>query len=97
MERKDAQHIKSIIKEYLSQNRELDHKMLESRVVRSWEKVIGKTVARATTNIYMDRGTLYLSINSSVMRNELLMLKDRIMKAMNEEVGHQIVTAVVIR
>ncbi|WP_066627269.1 DUF721 domain-containing protein [Labilibacter marinus] len=97
MERKNAQHIKSIIKEFLEKNKNLDHKMLENRVVRSWEKVIGKTVARATTTIYMDRGTLYLSINSSVMRNELLMLKDKIMIAMNEEVGHQIVTAIVIR
>ncbi len=97
MERKKTQHIKSIIKEYLSQNRDLDHKMLENRVVRSWEKVIGKTVARATTNIYIHRGTLYLSINSSIMRNELLMLKDKIMSALNEEVGHQIITAIVIR
>ncbi len=96
MEKKDAQHIKSIIGEILK-NQHLDHKMLENRVVRSWEKVIGKTVARATTSIYMYQGTLYLSINSSVMRNELLMLKDKIMHALNEEVGHQIVTAVVIR
>lgn len=96
MERKNAVHIKSIISGILKKEN-LDHKMLENRVVRSWEKVIGKTVARATTNIYMYQGTLYLSINSSVMRNELLMLKDKIMAAMNEEVGHTVVTAVVIR
>lgn len=96
MERKNAVHIKSIIRGILKKEN-LDHKMLENRVVRSWEKVIGKTVARATTNIYMYQGTLYLSINSSVMRNELLMLKDKIMVAMNEEVGHTVVTAVVIR
>ena len=54
-------------------------------------------MAKATTQIYMHNGTLYLSINSSVMRNELLMLKDRIMLALNNEVGHQIVTAIVIR
>ncbi|SMO38962.1 Protein of unknown function [Saccharicrinis carchari] len=96
MERKNAVHIKSIIHDILKKE-SLDHKMLENRVVRSWEKVIGKTVARATTNIYMYRGTLYLSINSSVMRNELLMLKDKIMHALNEEVGHKVVTAVVIR
>ena len=96
MEKKDAQHIRSIINEILK-NQHLDHKMLENRVVRSWEKVIGKTVARATTNIYMYNGTLYLNINSSVMRNELLMLKDKIMNALNEEVGHKIVTAIVIR
>ncbi len=96
MEKKDAQHIRSIINEILK-NQHLDHKMLENRVVRSWEKVIGRTVARATTNIYMYNGTLYLNINSSVMRNELLMLKDKIMNALNEEVGHKIVTAIVIR
>lgn len=96
MERKNAVHIKSIISGILKKEN-LDHKMLENRVVRSWEKVIGKTVARATTNIYVYQGTLYLSINSSVMRNELLMLKDKIMVALNEEVGHTVITAVVIR
>ncbi len=96
MDKKEAKHIKSIIGDFLK-NQKLDHKMLENRAVRSWEKVIGKTVAKATTNIYIDRGTLYLSINSSVMRNELLMLKDKIVVAMNQEVGHQIITAIVIR
>ncbi len=96
MEKKEAQHIKDIISEILK-NQHLDLKMLENRVVRSWEKVIGRTVARATTQIYMYQGTLYVSINSSVMRNELLMLKDKIMDALNQEVGHIVVTAIVIR
>ncbi|MCW3788134.1 DUF721 domain-containing protein [Plebeiibacterium sediminum] len=96
MEKKDAVKIKEIISEILKRDH-LDHKMLENRVVRSWEKVIGRNVARATTQIFMHNGTLYVSINSSVMRNELLMLKDRIMLALNNEVGHQIVTAIVIR
>lgn len=96
MEKKQAQPIKNIINEILKRQH-LDHKMLENRVVRSWEKVIGKNVARATTQIFMNNGTLYLSINSSVMRNELLMLKDKIMDALNQEVGHVVVTAIVIR
>jgi len=96
MEKKDAQPLKQIINEILK-NQHLDHKMLENRVVRSWEKVIGRTVAKATTQIFMNNGTLYLSINSSVMRNELLMLKDKIMDALNREVGHRVVTAIVIR
>ncbi len=96
MQKKEAVKIREVISEILKRDH-LDHKMLENRVVRSWEKVIGKTVARATTQIYMHNGTLYLSINSSVMRNELLMLKDKIMHALNSEVGHQVVTAIVIR
>ncbi len=96
MEKKEAQHIKEVISQILK-NQQLDHKMLENRVVRSWEKVIGRTVAKATTQIFMHQGTLYVSINSSVMRNELLMLKDKIMNALNEEVGHVIVTAIMIR
>ncbi|MCW3808075.1 DUF721 domain-containing protein [Plebeiibacterium marinum] len=96
MEKKEAVRIKEVISQILKSD-QLDHKMLENRVVRSWEKVIGSTVARATNQIYMHQGTLYLNINSSVMRNELLMLKDRIMDALNQEVGHRIVTAIVIR
>ncbi|TLX74694.1 DUF721 domain-containing protein [Labilibacter sediminis] len=96
MEKKEAQPIKAIISEILKRQH-LDHKMLENRVVRSWEGVIGKTVAKATTEIFMHNGTLYLRINSSVMRNELLMLKDKIKDALNNEVGHQIVMDIVIR
>lgn len=96
MEKKEAQPIKAIIAEILKKQH-LDHKMLENRVVRSWEQVIGKTVARATTEIFVHSGTLYLRINSSVMRNELLMLKDKIKDALNNEVGHQIVMDIVIR
>ncbi len=96
MKKKEAVKIREVISEILKRDH-LDHKMLENRVVRSWEKVIGKTVARATTQIFMNNGTLYVSINSSVMRNELLMLRDKIMHALNNEVGHQVVTAMVIR
>ncbi len=96
MEKKEAQHIKEVISQILK-NQQLDYKMLENRVVRSWEKVIGRTVAKATTQIFMHQGTLYVSINSSVMRNELLMLKDKIMHALNEEVGYVVVTAIMIR
>jgi len=96
MEKKEAQPIKAIISEILKRQH-LDHKMLENRVVRLWEQVIGKTVAKATTEIFMHNGTLYLRINSSVMRNELLMLKDKIIDALNKEVGHQVVMDIVIR
>ncbi len=96
MKKKEAVKIREVISEILKRDH-LDHKMLENRVVRSWEKVIGKTVARATNQIFMNNGTLYVSINSSVMRNELLMLRDKIMYALNNEVGHQVVTAMVIR
>ena len=41
MEKKDAVKIREVISEILKRDH-LDHKMLENRVVRSWEKVIGK-------------------------------------------------------
>ena len=69
----------------------------EFRAVHYWEKVMGKTVARVTRNVYFKNGILFVSLNSSVVRGELVMLKDKIIKNMNEAVGSQTIKDIIFK
>ncbi len=96
MKRGNTLAIREIIDEFLKKEH-LDQGLLENRVVNSWEEVIGRTVARATTHVSMNNGTLYVKVNSSVIRNELLLIKSKIINVINQHIGHHIVMDLVIQ
>lgn len=96
MKRKAVQPISDILKDYLKE-KNLNKGLLENRAVSYWPKVLGPTVARSTQRIYMYNGTLYVQLNSSVLRNELLMWKDKIIRNLNQAIGEEIVQEVVIK
>ncbi|NPA37226.1 MAG: DUF721 domain-containing protein [Chlorobi bacterium] len=94
--RNTALPIKDILGEILD-NGPLKKGISESRAVSYWEQVMGKPVARVTTNIYFRNGTLFVSINSSVVRSELVMLKNKIIARMNEAIGYSVIRDIVFR
>lgn len=96
MERKKVQSLGSIIKEYLKESH-LEGKMAEVEVVNAWPEVLGKTVARATKNVYIKNGTLFVKLKSSIVRNELFMMRQDIINALNKHVGVIIVKDLVLQ
>ncbi|MBS2097517.1 DUF721 domain-containing protein [Carboxylicivirga linearis] len=96
MKRKAVQPISDILKEYLKEKK-LNQGLLENRAIQYWEKVLGPSVARSTRRIYMYQGTLYVELNSSVLRNELLMWKDRIIINLNQAIGDEVVMDLVLK
>lgn len=96
MRRKNVQPISDILKDYLKEKK-LNQGLMENRAIQYWGRVLGPSVAKATNRIYMYRGTLYVELNSSVLRNELLMWKDRIITNLNQAIGENIVTELVLK
>ncbi len=96
MRRNEVQSLGSAIKDYLKEKK-FDSKLAEVDAVNSWEKIIGRPVARATTSIYIKDQTLYLHLKSSVVRNELFMMRNEIIRAMNEHAGQVIVKMIVLK
>jgi len=96
MKRKAVQPISDILKEYLKEKK-LNQGLLENRAIQYWERVLGPSVARSTRKIYMYQGTLYVELNSSVLRNELLMWKDRIIINLNQAIGEEVVMDLVLK
>jgi len=96
MRRKKTQALSDIIKEVMKKQK-LNKGMLENRAVHYWEKVLGPSVARATHRIYIRNGVLYVEMTSSVLRNELMMWKDKIINNLNQAIGDNIVRDIVFR
>lgn len=75
----------------------LDRKYKEYEVINKWEEIIGKTVARSTTQIFIDDATLYVTIKSPAIRNEIFMMRSEIVKRMNEIAGFELLKTMVLR
>ena len=96
MKRSEFQSLGSAIREYLKEEK-IDGKIAEIEAVNMWESIIGKQIARATSSIYIKEGTLYIHLKSSIVRNELMMMRNDIMQVMNQRVGSRVIKAIILR
>lgn len=62
-----------------------------------WEQIMGSTVARYTDSIQIVNHTLFISTRVAPLRNELVYQKDKIIQRVNEALGEQVISEVVIR
>jgi len=96
MRKKNTQKIDEVIHEYLKALK-IDDKLKEVHLIRSWEDVVGKTIARSTKDIYIKNRKLFVVLNSSVIRNELFMLREGLKKALNDKVGEVFIDEVILK
>jgi predicted nucleic acid-binding Zn ribbon protein len=75
----------------------LGGKLSEIAVINSWEEIVGKAISSRTTKIFIKDTTLYVHLNSSVVRNELLMLREILRTKLNEKAGSEVIKDIVLR
>ncbi len=75
----------------------LDKKLKEKALINSWEEVLGRSISNATTNIYIHNQTLFVQLNSSVVRHQLQMMKSGIIDALNKNAGEILIKEIVFR
>ncbi|MDP4209629.1 MAG: DUF721 domain-containing protein [Bacteroidota bacterium] len=96
MRRGNIQNISEVVGDLLKELN-LEHKFKEMRVINSWEETLGKNVARATLKMYIKNRILFVHMKSSVVRNELMMLKTGIIKSLNDKAGESVIDDIVFR
>lgn len=94
MRRSYYRPISEVIKEYL-EDLKLTNKLKEYEAIKLWEELLGKSVASRTKEIKIKDGTLYVKIGSTLVKQELLMIKDSIIKKINEKIGDEIINNIV--
>lgn len=67
----------------------------ETGVVALWPEIMGTAVANRTTQIYISHGKLFVRIESSVVKNELLIVRSAIIDKLNEKAGSKVITEIV--
>ncbi len=86
--------LKEAITKMLSVYR-LQGKFDETGVVAHWPELMGMAVANRTTQIYVSNGKLFVRIESSVVKNELLMVRQGIIEKLNERAGNKVISEII--
>ena len=84
--------IESLLKTY-----KLDERLAEKRLINSWESTMGVMIAKHTTDIYIKHQQLFVSLDSSALRNELSLAKSKIVKMLNDAVGRNVINEVILK
>lgn len=67
------------------------------RVADAWNKVMGPAIEKYSDQIKLDQKTLYVSLSSSVLREELSYGREKIIRLLNEELGKELITDLILR
>jgi len=86
-----AQVIGEVIDEY-----KIGDKLNEARIVAAWPEVLGP-LAKPTDELYIQNRVLFARLSSSVIRNELSMMRSVIIRSLNEKAGGEVITDIVFR
>ena len=84
------------IKDYIREMN-LGDKLREVSLVSSWEETVGKAIASRTRKIFIKDKVLHVHLSSSVVRSELLMLRQALMEKLNEKAGGKVIRDIIIR
>lgn len=96
MEKKDIQKIDTLLDQYVKANH-LERGLAEYRLKKSWNDLLGVSIARKTKNIYIRNRKLFVTLHSSVVRNELSMMKETLILRLNEAAGMKVIDDIVLK
>ena len=96
MKKQEPQSIKEIIAQFIAAN-DMGQKLDETQLIRLWPKIAGETVNTYTQSLQVRNRTLYVHLTSAVLRNELMMLRNELLRRYTEEFGHPVIDNIVFR
>ena len=96
MRRNDAEQIGDMIRKFFRQTG-LESPLNEYRLVQAWKEVVGPVISKYTSNLYIKNQILYVHLTSSVLRQELMMGRDILVRNLNAKVGAQVIVNIIFR
>ena len=87
--------IQDLMKDVIKENK-LTKGMQKISVNDAWAKLMGNGVVSYTQSVEMNGKTLVVRLKSSVLREELSYGKEKIVKMMNEELGENLISKIIL-
>lgn len=88
--------LKEAIEEFLVTYR-LKDKLHNAKAIQAWESVVGEMVAKHTVKLHIKNKILYVTVDSSVVRNELMYSRKKIIISLNKAAGMVVIDDIVLR
>ena len=91
----NTQHIGDAIQQLLK-SYQIKSKFDESSVVASWERLVGKAIAKRTKKVSIRNHVLFVELDSPGMKNDLALHKTHILEIFAREFGKDVIKEMVI-
>ncbi|TXD49041.1 DUF721 domain-containing protein [Polaribacter sp. IC073] len=91
----DSFSIEDLMQLFIKENN-LTKGMQKLKIEETWTKMMGQGVATHTTSVKLQNKTLVIHLTSSVLREELSYGKEKIVKMMNEEIGEEVISKLLL-
>lgn len=67
----------------------------ETGILAAWPDLVGKSVANRTKEIYIHDKKMFLRIESSVIKNELMLMRSQIIDKVNDKANEVLVEEII--
>ncbi|MDO9138183.1 MAG: DUF721 domain-containing protein [Lutibacter sp.] len=91
----EFQSMEDLMKDVIKENK-LTKGMNQISVEEAWAKLMGNGVVSYTSKVALNGKTLVVKLKSSVLREELSYGKEKIIKMMNEELGEELISKIML-
>lgn len=96
MRHTESESLTDVLYKYLREQG-LEMPLNEFRLIQAWNHIMGKTVSKYTSDLRIYNQTLFVTISSASLRNEIMMRRAGIIKALNDYVGAQVICGISVR
>jgi len=90
----EFQSVGSAIRDLLNSYR-LSTKFDEAKLLDSWERMVGKPIARRTKKMFIKNKVLFVEFDSPTMRNDFSLHKAQVLDMFKKEFGEGIITEII--
>ncbi|MDC6352166.1 DUF721 domain-containing protein [Zeaxanthinibacter sp. PT1] len=90
------QSLGGILKDFIKDNK-LQGGINRINAEEAWKDTMGPGVNNYTTGVVFRNDTLFVSLSSSVLREELSLGKSKIVQMLNEAIGQDLIKKIVLR
>jgi predicted nucleic acid-binding Zn ribbon protein len=94
-DKSNTHHIGDAIQELLRSYR-LKSKFDETTIVSSWERLVGKPIAKRTKRVSVRNKVLFVELDSPAMKSDLNFHKTQILALFEKEFGKDVIKEIVI-
>ena len=97
MKRKsNEQSLDDVIQDYLRESG-WQQKLDEIKIITEWDKMLGPNLAKYTEEVFVKNKQLHIRLKSATLRQELSYQKSELVKQLNDSVGKEVITDVILK
>lgn len=88
--------IGDIITEFVAQNHRTET-LKDNQALAVWHEICGEFIHSHCTKVYVKRGIIYIFLDNSALKNELVMRKSSIINKINQRLTIPVIKDVIIK